>query len=195
MTATPCLYGDLRVALATLYSLPHQHHSLSAHNAHNYLMEFQARNVRRKLQSIHQRQVDLAKRGGDLEVPDGEVETISFGSSWLACLMVLMQSDTHSSERLFCAQTLMHRLRRSKMNEAIDIEIESPPGIYHEDATMMAYQTWIHACHAPLGQLIARHLETSRESPPSNLILEEERIKCEISLLTGFSSVSSFFTL
>ena len=70
------------------------------------------------------------------------------------------------------------------MNEAIDVEIESQPGIYRDDATMMAYQEWIHACHAPLGQLIGGHLETSRAMPPSHLIQEEERIKCEVSLLT-----------
>ena len=170
------------MALATLYSLPHQHHSLTSHEAHDFLMEFQARNVRRKLQSIQMRIVDMAKKGRQ-DVPVGDEEQITFGSSWLACLMVLMQPDTHSAERLFCAQTLMHRLRRSKMAEAIDLEIEIQPGTYHADTTLRSYQDWITACHAPLGQLIARHLENSATAS-NNFIQDEERIKCELSLIT-----------
>lgn len=184
MAAVPSLYGDLRLALATLYSLPHRRESLSSHDAHNYLIEFQARNVRRKLQSIQQRQVDLSKRGGSQEASAADEEAISFGSSWLASLMVLIQPDTHSAERLFCAQTLMHRLRRSKMAEAIDIEIESSPGIYQGEATLKAYHEWIDAWHAPLGRQIASHLEKSTTIAPSNLIQDEERSKCELSLLT-----------
>jgi hypothetical protein len=70
------------------------------------------------------------------------------------------------------------------MTEAIDIEIESPPGIYHGDSTLKAYQELVDACHAPLGRQIASHLEKSTTTAPSNLIQDEERSKCELSLLT-----------
>jgi hypothetical protein len=100
---TPRLYSYLRLALGALYSLNHHQlqHSLSLHEAHDFLINIQSRNVRRKLESLQQRQLDTNSLHQE-QIDD-------WGSSWLACLAVLLNPDSHPTERLFCAQTLFCR--------------------------------------------------------------------------------------
>jgi hypothetical protein len=93
-------------------------------------MFIQSRNVRRKIVSIQQRHRDNQQRGrnsSDQKKESKVEDSISMGSSWLACLLLLCHFDggITSTERLFAAQSLLHRLRRNKLEDAIDLEIES----------------------------------------------------------------------
>ena len=117
----PILLNKLRTALSHLYSLNHVTNSSNQHEAHNYLMEFQSRNVRRIVISMHQRQRDSQSDLCTRLEPDDETN----GSSFYAALpFLLFTAPSHKTERLFCAQTILHRLRRMKTSEAIDLEIE-----------------------------------------------------------------------
>lgn len=49
----------------------------------------------------------------------------SCGSTWLACVVLLCcTSDAHPTERLFAAQTILHRMRRMDLLDAVDMELE-----------------------------------------------------------------------
>lgn len=148
----PRLLHDLQLALSSLYSdsknpnhpppLPSKSTILNSqrHHHHSFLIEFQTRNSRRRIQSQLQRWIDKQQQqnGRDVVVsilPDP-------GSSWLACVVALLWStrkkpvavcghttttdhDYYSYEmQLFCAQTILHRLRRMKITEAVDYEME-----------------------------------------------------------------------
>lgn len=54
------------------------------------------------------------------------VRTNSFcGSTWLACVVLLCCTpDAHPTERLFAAQTILHRMRRMDLLDAVDMELE-----------------------------------------------------------------------
>ena len=137
----PFLLQNLRMALSCLYSLPSAQSRVpltaeSQAQAHSYLIDFQSRNVRRKATSIHQRHRD-SKDGGDpatsLELP---LDADHCGSSFYASVPLLLysrshghvqiQTPSHATERLFCAQTILHRLRRMKTADAMDWETEFP---------------------------------------------------------------------
>eukprot|EP00978_Attheya_sp_CCMP212_P010847 scaffold26342_cov54-Attheya_sp.AAC.3 len=62
----------------------------------------------------------------DVDVDENENENSDAieGSTWLAALHVLALSTAHATERLFCAQTLLHRLRRMKLEDAMDVDME-----------------------------------------------------------------------
>ena len=69
----PHLWNDLRLALSVLYCLPTQQQqeikipqNISSKEAHEYLMNFQSRNVRRKIKSQTQRNNDQNKTDVDL---------------------------------------------------------------------------------------------------------------------------------
>ena len=156
----PRLLSDLRLALACLYNLPHpqqqqqqQQVRLTLAQAQDFLIHFQARNVRRKMESLIQRQRDrpqppAAGVAGSahflMPPPQKHSETgkevINPGSSWLASLALLcqpslQQQQQHAptscsafaashAERLFAAQTLVHRMLRMKLRDAMDLEME-----------------------------------------------------------------------
>ncbi|KAL7563844.1 hypothetical protein ACA910_019572 [Epithemia clementina (nom. ined.)] len=150
----PRLLNPLRFANATLYSLPlpvvgsgsaQLQHLQNPKAANDFLVELQSRNVRRKILSIQQRHRDQQQqqqqqryeqdhRGGNgkSDSNHGDENCIEMGSSWLAFLAVLCQMHHDGSsfvasppERLFAAQSVLHRLRRNKLMDAIDLEIES----------------------------------------------------------------------
>jgi hypothetical protein len=141
----------------------------------------------------------------------GGVDPITAGSSWLACLTLLcqQQEQRHASgvvlsfaasntERLFAAQTLLHRLLKTKLDQGIDLEIE----VIHDNAAsgenlvaqlcqqlqhplplsqlMQQYQHWMHILHFhPLiGQVISQYNINTAE------VEEEDRVKGELTVLT-----------
>jgi len=122
----PVLLSQLRTALDHLYFISN---STNRHEAHSYLIDFQSRNVRRKVTSLYQRKRDSDQNDLSTELPaDGD----TMGSSFYASLpFLLYTTPSHETERLFCAQTILHRLRRMKTSEAIDVEME-----FHDSPTM-----------------------------------------------------------
>jgi len=207
----PHLVPDLRLALATLYSLPcplsqggqGQH---SSSQAHEYLLQFQARNPRRNLHSklSHKKQQQQQITNNSVDV----------GSTWLACVVIVSSLSTSKSndpdpsikevyypEALFAAQTLVHRLRRVKLSEAIDLEFEpivfdpssiasSPP---RPEDVLTGYQRWILQYYngasnvssfGILSQIIHDYRPTvDPTQQQQNLIELEERIKGEMSMM------------
>mmetsp|Transcript_30193 Transcript_30193/g.46055 ORF Transcript_30193/g.46055 Transcript_30193/m.46055 type:complete len:1307 (-) Transcript_30193:228-4148(-) len=175
----PLHYSDLRIALSVLYSLPSScPQNLTSQQAHDFLLSIQSRNVRRQLQSIQQSQIDMVKKGNYQKDDLNENSFITWGSSWLASVMVLLSSDSHPAERLFSAQTLMHRVRRVKLVEAIDLEIETPPGGFNTEVILSTYYKWISlSSHDTLRDIIADYFQSNRAQ-------DEEKVKGELSLLT-----------
>ena len=182
------LSQDLRLALAVLYSLPLQppHPVIpNSKESHDFLMRFQSRNVRRKVVGLlkssssntQEHQQDVLTRS--LEIED-------YGSSWLACLAILAatvqpqpnQPKIQYAEALFAAQTLVHRLRRVKLYEAIDLEFE-PPLLsipVHSQQLLERYKSW-------LGQFgEANLLQVINNYHPR--LEDEDVIKGEISILS-----------
>lgn len=155
-TTKPRLYKDLRLALCTLYSNNISDNGHHHRESHEFLMNFQGRNVRRKLHSIQQSLRDAANKkatttasrsnnsssegGGDGDDDECLIDDDNDdgGSTWLACLAVLFSctatasisssststSSCSTSEMIFCSQTMLHRMRRLKLVEAIDVELE-----------------------------------------------------------------------
>jgi hypothetical protein len=201
----PRMYRDLKIALSTLYSLGGPN-VISQTQAHEYLLHVQSRNVRRKIQSIDQSRRDHYSKQSAI-VANEEMQqqernnndqitsSVELGSSWLACLGVLFSMNACDTERLFCAQTLLHRLRRAKISDAIDWEIET-----HDTITQLTvnprqlaetYKHWIinstnhNNNNIHIAAVVARYVY-----PPSSATMtlgnddEEERVKGELSLLT-----------
>ena len=213
LPAVPRLLPDLRLALATLYSLPLDPSLArpSPSEAHEFLMQVQSRNARRRIIACHQQERDTQKKGlSNSNNTKLNSEIIPMGSSWLACLAILCQTHENghfaasATERLFAAQTLHHRLRRVKLVEAIDLEMEFMQTdctrdmalqCYRDDShvvhLMDSYQTWmLHAMGGVAGAAVqsytlARHLvnPTAQTRPPFT-IQEEEQIKGELTLIT-----------
>ena len=127
----PILLQKLRLALSHLYALHttsidtshgNPNFALNQQEAHSYLIEFQSRNIRRKVTSLHQRKRDSSS--DDLS-SSLEINAETNGSSLYAVLpFLLYTTPSHETERLFCAQTILHRVRRMKTSEAIDCELE-----------------------------------------------------------------------
>ena len=133
----PILVTNLRSALSHLYSSTSSLQTTS--QAHTYLIEFQSRNIRRKIQALVQRQNDTPSI--DQQQINGAQRSIlanHAGSSFYAALSLLLpsmmemhtntmvptHSNHHETEQLFCAQTVLQRLRKLKLSEAIDFEME-----------------------------------------------------------------------
>jgi len=145
----PVLLSNLRTALSHLYSLNSNSTSSPTQNssphyqkeANTYLIDFQSRNIRRKVRSVQQRKADsppdLTTNGSTKQQQQQHQKSMKLsedrGSSFYACLPLLFNTNLspHQSERLFCSQTILHRLRRMKLSEALDWEIEFQ-NILHE---------------------------------------------------------------
>jgi hypothetical protein len=200
----PRLLPDLKLALASLYSLPVPHGHAgrypSPKEANDFLIHIQSRNVRRKILSLQQRQRDNQAQGNKPQANNnGDEEPIHMGSSWLASLaLICQQTDpgnpmiaVSSTERLFAAQTLLYRSRRQKVVEAIDFEAERDQdleesqalGLYHTSEYLIplfsAYIQWIQGTNS----FVAAVLQ-SYQFPAQPTIEDEERIKGELTLLT-----------
>lgn len=123
----------LRSALSHLYSSSSS--IASSSQAHSYLIEFQSRNIRRKIHSLVQRENDSHVDEQQREQAKRNVLINHGGSSMYASLSFLLSSmsdnnqfSNHETEQLFCAQTVLHRLRRMKLSEAVDFEMEYESG-------------------------------------------------------------------
>lgn len=162
--------------MAVLYSLPSEYHrsDISSTKAHDFLLQFQSRNIRRKLQTA-------IKKGDVISLEESD-----YGSTWMCCLALLAAissgQNVDHAEALFAAQSLVHRLRRVKMYEAMDLELEPPvqlPDTRVSDM-LLQYKEWIRNWQRsnPNGTLgvIFQQYEYSGN--------DEERLKCEITVLT-----------
>lgn len=162
-------------------------------------MQFQTRNVRRKLQTLAKRTTSTANTTatagsqpnaamGNVDMKTSTVmESEDYGSTWMCCLALLAgvsspQSSVHYAEALFAAQTLLHRLRRVKMVEAMDLEMEpplmesplDPHQLHHRYIQWM--QQWKHSNPNSMLHLMTTHLDHTTD--------DEERLKCEWTLGT-----------
>ncbi len=184
----PHLLAPVRKALAVLYSLPGRvPDSVSgAHSqAHEHLLQFQTRNVKRKLQSLSQRNNEPTVQHATHML----VEEADYGSTWMCCLALLSgvsspQQSIHYAEALFAAQTLVHRLRRVKMVEAMDLEMEPPLLLspMYSQQLFHRYLQWLK---------IWQHSNPNSMLPVDDLANnfdhateDEERLKCEWTLET-----------
>ena len=174
---SPHIYVNLRTALAALYSLPSEYHrpEISTAQANDFLIQFQSRNVRRKLESV-------VKRGEEITLEEADR-----GSTWICCLAMLAAVSSsgqtiHPTEALFVAQTLVHRLRRVKTLEAFDVELE-PPGMLSNlriPDLLHYYKNWV------------QHWQQSSPTSILGVIFQqydytgadEERLKSELTVLT-----------
>ena len=152
-------------------------------------------------------------------------EIIYMGSSWLACLVILVHhcdtivastgvETTSSSSQpsppqpLFAIQTMLHRIRRVKLTEAIDIEIEEWSDTNQKMQLLQQYSVVMDhddhpAFRSALGHWYMRHLQPSSQQPSHQTFLtklmvavipemvivarqaqSEEQIKAELSLTT-----------
>ena len=131
----PILVPTLRSALSQLYSSSSS--NITSRQAHSYLIEFQSRNTRRMILSLVQRENDSQVQQQQQEQARKNVLTNHAGSSMYASLFFLLSTPATShdyqrhneAEQLFCAQTVLHRLRRTKLSEAIDFEMEYNDGL------------------------------------------------------------------
>lgn len=169
----PLLFTNLRKALGSLYNIPGCQH-IPHHEAHEFLIQLQSRNVRRKIQSAHQRHCD--QNGGGAFAPPTDVQ---LGSSWLAALTLLCEYQNHAPvyteiERLFAVQSLLHRLRRVKLVEAVDLEMEVSDFAHMNAQNVQApYLSYIGT--------INPHLEVVLSTTEQH---DEEHIKGEMTVLT-----------
>jgi len=217
----PRLYDDLVRSLSTLYS-PHRHTSNNnggngdgnaaerQRRANEWLMQFQSRNVRRKINSLRQRRRSKQQQQQLQHQSPATTTTVEMGSTWLACLYVLgcrrardasfADDDAKTTtQTLFCAQTLLHRLRRVKINEAVDWEVEQRVDSDEDRALSLyesreyvpnlarAYQEWIRSGGGGGGTgtfvhpFVVAVVDTYRGYGSAD---DEEKIKGELSLLT-----------
>ncbi len=161
----PRFLPDLRAGLATLYQT-----NTPSKEAHDYCLFVQSRNARRKVRSWQQQQKDQ---------PSDALPSADFvvGSSWLACLALLLQNVSHT-ERLFCAQSLLHRIRRVPIAEAVDWEFEHavmvlqpvPPAAI----LLEAYRDWMRRIHPAVAQCMEHY----------HSVECSERVKGELTMLT-----------
>ena len=226
----PVLVPFLRAALIKLYSIPLDHHHLVKNNvpinhfptekeAHEFLLGFQSRNMRRQMRSQEQRRRDRDPQSlNEDEVGNSDQNSIELlqqrGSVWIACVYLLCQPPTvvHSSEKMFAAQTLLHRLRRMCLTDAVDIEAESwqllslraPPksnstnqdqngnnNINHKlyiESLLLFYKSLMPQCHDLLHRIVLQldSLETQQHSLNFNLrshLNDEDYIKGALSTL------------
>lgn len=186
-TPQPHLSGDLRLALSVLYSLPTASdfsiQKPTSKEAHDYLMQFQCRNVRRKLNSKLKSLKNKSESGAGINILQS-LEAGDVGSSWLACLGLLashrtstnQQIEVNYAEALFAAQTMVHRLRRVKLSEAIDLEFESPHALPpNYEMIMDMYLQWSRTLNSAFLEVLNNY------QPQSN---DEEAIKGELTVLS-----------
>ncbi len=127
MNEEPRLLPTLQLALAKLYTrgntedtVPFCSHSVEAHS---YLMVFQNRNYRRKIQSLQQSERDSSQTESvNKSLKEKILGMIGddYGSIFFTCVAILSRPYLFSQvERLFCAQTLLSRIRRMPTYQAI----------------------------------------------------------------------------
>jgi hypothetical protein len=179
----PHLLDDLRLALASLYSLKtiQSANKPTSHQAHEFLMQFQSRNTKRKLQSMmksHRHKHQETRQV--LETP--QLSPSDIGSSWLATVAILSafmggpeQLHVNYAEALFGAQTLVHRLRHVKLSEAIDIEFEQLPLPEQPDQMFETYRNWMQHFHPVLGHVLQKYQPHTED---------EDSIKGEVTMIT-----------
>jgi len=110
----PLLLPQLSEALSILYS------GNPSKEAHDFLVHIQCRNLRRQIAAVQQQARDQ---------PTKTAPPLRLGSTWLACTALL--SSPHA---LFGAQTLVHRLRRMPLVDAVDLEMEYATELSRPDA-------------------------------------------------------------
>ena len=81
----PILLPKFSKAISHLYSLDKNCNAASQKQAHEYLIEFQSRNIRRKVISLHQKRRDAQSDVSTVLVPDIDTN----GSSFYASLPLL----------------------------------------------------------------------------------------------------------
>lgn len=152
-TLQPLLYPALREALACLYNLKGPSHPEASFQANAYLTNFQSRNIARRIESIRRSQkaaleakqeppsaTQTSQPAQRLDNSAGSKDDLE-GSSWLACLALLITPDAHDAERIFCAQTMHHRVRRMSLQDAVDVEFE--PWMM-QSLNWNVLQAWLH---------------------------------------------------
>jgi hypothetical protein len=96
----PILLQKPRLALSHLYALQNDtgNSATKQYEAHNYLIEYQSRNIRRKVTPLHQR-----KRAASYDISTNlEFNAETKGSSVYAVLpFLLYTTSSHEAERLF----------------------------------------------------------------------------------------------
>jgi len=96
----PILLQKPRLALSHLYALQNDtgNSATNQYEAHNYLIEYQSRNIRRKVTPLHQR-----KRAASYDISTNlEFNAETNGSSVYAVLpFLLYTTSSHEAERLF----------------------------------------------------------------------------------------------
>jgi hypothetical protein len=195
---SPVLLSDLRKALQILYFNPsspavsnsmQQQQQSSSHEAHTFLLQIQSRNVRRKLQSLKQKERDQQQQSAHCLLLADDFA----GSSWLACLALLCTAEAHSTERLFAAQTLLHRIRRAKLYESADWEMENSEliqrlhgregGAWLTDM-VMEYSRWMRRIHPLLGALVDSWLGDRGDTMHALTEEHEDQIKGELTIVS-----------
>lgn len=179
----PHLLDDLRLALSSLYSLKtiQSANKPTSHQAHEFLMQFQSRNTKRKLQSLmksHRHKHEETQQV--LETP--QLSPSDIGSTWLATIAILSafmggpeQQHVNYAEALFAAQTLVHRLRHVKLCEAIDVEFEQLPLPEQPDQMFETYRNWMQHFHPVLGHVMQKYQPHTQD---------EDSIKGEVTMIT-----------
>jgi hypothetical protein len=92
-------------------------------DAHSFLIRFQGQNVRRKIQSLNQSERDSTSQDNQIEAFQGKIMEClgdSCGSTFHVCVAILARPALcNEAERLFCAQTLLSRIRRMPTYQAV----------------------------------------------------------------------------
>ena len=147
--------------------------------------------------SLIQRQRDKPQAAPSIPRQDpNNSDPVTTGSSWLACLALLCQQSSSghgfaasSTERLFAAQTLLHRVLRNPSHQAIDLEMEVNmegdiiPLLFQQlqhplplREMLEQYQQYIHEFHPMIAAVIAQY-----QLHPQ---YDEDRVKGEIAMIT-----------
>ena len=185
--------------------------------AHDFLLQFQTRNIRRNHHSQVKSKANRQQNEGQQLIPPPganltpEYDQGDIGSTWLACIALLSyflvnaegstpaQSpssvNSHgntsygvaTAEALFAAQTLLHRQRRIKLVEAVDVEMEPNP--LHEvniekhfqqeitpESLVVTHRSWSQCLHPILSHVVQRY-------QPHQDGADEEKIKGELALI------------
>lgn len=121
----PFLLNNLRKALSILYRTSSPNPK-DLEEANTFLIELKSRNCARKIRSKKQQQQQQQQKNPSQKVlnKQKDISEDCYGSSWLACVVLLCSNDCHETERLFAAQTLSYRLRHMNIEDAIDFELE-----------------------------------------------------------------------
>ena len=214
--ATAALEGDetTRVAAANEFLV-----ELQSRNVRRKILSLQQRY--RDQQHLEQQQTSIghegiSNRNSRRRRKPGEVnheasgvssETgvqIEMGSSWLAFLAVLCQMQPDGSsfisfppERLFAAQSVLHRARRNKLVDAVDLEVESESqwldestalGMYRDTQfvtpMLHAYQQCMTVWNPFVADVLHHCYFQNRRNTETREEDDEEQVKGEIMLLT-----------